>query len=72
MAVISELANDLKFMLCMRKALMKRQIELDKEAPKPGDQAPDFTLHDISGKESVTLSDFRGIKPVVLLFGSYT
>ena len=37
-----------------------------------GDIAPDFTLpmHDQSG--TVTLSSFRGRKPVVLVFGSYT
>ncbi len=39
---------------------------------RPGDPAPDFTLpmHDHSGR--VTLSDFRGLRPVVLVFGSYT
>ncbi len=37
-----------------------------------GDSAPDFTLptHDHAGQ--VTLSSFRGTKPVVLVFGSYT
>jgi len=68
----SELLNDVKFMLSMRRQLMKRQIELDQAAPKIGELAPDFTLYDISGKNSITLSDFRGKKPVVLLFGSYT
>ncbi len=72
MAVIAELANDAKFMFSMRRKLMKDQIKLDQTAPKVGDLAPDFTLHDISGEESVTLSNFRGDKPVVLLFGSYT
>ena len=37
-----------------------------------GDPAPDFTLLDPQGKRKVTLSDFRGKKPVVLIFGSYT
>lgn len=37
-----------------------------------GDPAPDFTLADPAGKRQVTLSDFRGKKPVVLIFGSYT
>ena len=37
-----------------------------------GDLAPDFTLSDISGMQSVTLSDFRGEKPVALVFGSFT
>lgn len=37
-----------------------------------GDAAPDFTLstHDRSGR--VTLSSYRGQRPVVLVFGSYT
>jgi len=37
-----------------------------------GDKAPDFTLSDPQGKQKVTLSSFRGKKPVVLIFGSYT
>ena len=37
-----------------------------------GKMAPDFTLSDPSGKESVTLSDFAGVQPVALIFGSYT
>ena len=39
---------------------------------KVGDLAPDFTLPDLAGKNTVTLSNFRGKKPVVLIFGSYT
>ena len=40
----------------------------------PGAPAPDFALprHDSSGRERVTLSSFRGKRPVVLVFGSYT
>jgi thiol-disulfide isomerase/thioredoxin len=37
-----------------------------------GDPAPDFTLPDFTGKKQVTLSDSRGMKPVVLVFGSCT
>lgn len=37
-----------------------------------GDMAPDFTLPDLSGKKEVTLSSFRGQRPVVLIFASYT
>ena len=33
--------------------------------------APDFTLSDVTGKKSVTLSGLKG-KPVVLIFGSCT
>jgi hypothetical protein len=39
---------------------------------KVGDLAPDFTLSDPKGSRQVTLSSFRGKKPVVLVFGSYT
>jgi len=38
----------------------------------PGDTAPDFTLRTVDKTAQVTLSSFRGSKPVVLVFGSYT
>jgi peroxiredoxin len=72
MTIISELFDDAKFVFSYRKRTMKSQKMLDAQAPKAGDLAPDFTLSDISGTESVTLSDFRGKKPVALVFGSYT
>lgn len=39
---------------------------------KPGDPAPDFTLVPAAGGRGVALSEFRGQRPVVLIFGSYT
>jgi hypothetical protein len=39
---------------------------------KVGDDAPDFSLNAQDGKSSVRLSSFKGNKPVVLIFGSYT
>ena len=39
--------------------------------PKPGEDAPDFTLPTHDGKETITLSKSRG-KPVILIFGSFT
>ena len=41
-------------------------------APKSGDMAPDFELRDVNGQNPVRLSDFRGKKPVALVFGSFT
>ena len=41
-------------------------------SPQLGQPAPDFTLTDSSGTETVTLSEFRGKKPVALVFGSFT
>ena len=40
--------------------------------PRLGMTAPDFTLRTLDGKEEITLSQFRGKKPVVLIFGSFT
>jgi hypothetical protein len=37
-----------------------------------GAQAPDFSLETFDKRAQVRLSDFRGKKPVVLVFGSYT
>ncbi len=48
------------------------QEKFDALAPKVGDIAPDFTLYDVNGENRVSLSDFRGRKPVALIFGSYT
>ena len=72
MNIISELLGDLKYIFSFRKEKMKQQRELDRAAPKVGELAVDFTLSDISGKELITLSDFRGKMPVALVFGSYT
>ena len=39
---------------------------------QPGDLAPDFELATDEGDGRVKLSDHRGERPVVLIFGSYT
>ena len=44
----------------------------DPQSPKVGDIAPDFELQDPEGNVRVRLSDFRGKRPVALVFGSYT
>jgi peroxiredoxin len=72
MVVIEELIGDFQFIFSYRKEKMKEQLALNKKAPKAGDPAPDFTLTDVSGERSVTLSDFQGKKPVALVFGSFT
>ena len=41
-------------------------------APKAGDPAPDFELNDAKGAGRVRLSQFRGQRPVALVFGSFT
>jgi hypothetical protein len=48
------------------------QNSLDPKSPKVGDLAPDFELQDPEGNIRVRLSDFRGKRPVALVFGSYT
>jgi len=37
-----------------------------------GDAAPEFTLPTQDNKSTVELASFRGSRPVVLVFGSYT
>ena len=59
-------------MLKARKESRAWQEKYNALAPKAGDTAPDFELYDIDGKNSVRLSEFRGAKPVALIFGSYT
>lgn len=72
MAVIKELIGDFQFILSYRREKMRSQLALNEKAPKTGDPAPDFTLRDVSGDRCVTLSDFQGVKPVALVFGSFT
>jgi len=55
-----------------RKESRNWQQLYDATAPKIRDDAPDFELSDISGKQSIKLSDYRCKMPVVLIFGSYT
>ena len=40
--------------------------------PKVGNTAPAFTLQAHDGKSETSLASFKGEKPVVLFFGSYT
>ena len=42
------------------------------EGPKLEAPAPDFSLQSPDGKTTITLSDYHGKKPVVLIFGSFT
>ena len=58
-----------------RAGRMQRQIASGKPivlAPNLGEIAPDFELRSPNGLTSVRLSSFRGDKPVVLIFGSFT
>ncbi len=42
------------------------------EGPRPGRLAPEFALPTRDGSRRVTLAEFRGVKPVVLVFGCVT
>lgn len=39
---------------------------------EPGALAPDFDLETFDRRDRVRLSEHRGVRPVVLVFGSYT
>jgi hypothetical protein len=59
--------------LTLLKGLFEGEIGLFHEGPKVGRLAPNFSLprHDDDDK-IITLDSFRGKKPVVLIFGSFT
>jgi hypothetical protein len=55
-----------------RTAMMQFLAERETLAPALGAHAPDFDLPRLGGADRVRLSQFRGRKPVALIFGSYT
>ncbi|MHC4955867.1 MAG: EF-hand domain-containing protein [Planctomycetota bacterium] len=55
----------------MRRGAGKKPAAPPTGAPV-GEVAPDFTLRPPEGGEPVTLSKFRGDRPVALIFGSYS
>jgi hypothetical protein len=50
----------------------RRGDRMPATALREGDPAIDFSLGSADGKRKVTLSAFRGKRPVILVFGSYT
>jgi hypothetical protein len=52
--------------------LLTGEIGSGAEGPKLNAPAPDFTLKSPDGKTTITLSSFKGKKPVALIFGSFT
>jgi hypothetical protein len=52
--------------------LLSGEIGSVREGPRVGQPAPDFTLKTQDGKQRISLSQYRGYKPVVLVFGSFT
>lgn len=52
--------------------LVKEELGSLSHGPGLNEMAPDFTLPSHDGKSRVSLSSFRGKRPVVLIFGSFT
>ena len=51
----------------------RRGIPRDRNgSTRVGEPAPDFTLTTLDNSAEVTLSSYRGERPVALIFGSYT
>ncbi|MCJ7773072.1 MAG: hypothetical protein MUP22_08070 [Desulfobacterales bacterium] len=48
------------------------QKKYEATAPKIGELATDFELFDSEGTNKIKLSDFKGKRPVGLVFGSFT
>lgn len=54
------------------RGLFRGEIGSLNEGPAVNDPAPDFTLKTQDGKQTVRLSELRGAKPIVLVFGNFT
>lgn len=54
------------------KGLFQQEIGSLQSGPNLGEPAPDFTLKTLDGKESITLNERVGARPVVLIFGNFT
>ncbi|MCI0458372.1 MAG: redoxin domain-containing protein [Gemmataceae bacterium] len=54
------------------RGLLNNELGSPYEGPRVGQAAPDFTLPTHDGKQKIALSDYRGKKPVVLIFGNFT
>ena len=50
----------------------RRALQEMPAGPRVGDKAPDFKLRTKDGQREVQISSFKGQKPVVLVFGSFT
>jgi hypothetical protein len=58
--------------LALFKGLLTGELGSPFEGPRLGQRAPDFALKTFDGKRTFRLSEFRGKRPVVLIFGSFT
>jgi hypothetical protein len=54
------------------KGFLRGELGSPREGPAVDSQAPDFTLRTHDRERTITLGQFRGEKPVVLVFGSFT
>lgn len=63
---------DMPSRLTLLKGLFSGEIGSMHEGPRIDDPAPDFTLSTHDQQLRLSLSDFRGRQPVVLIFGSFT
>jgi hypothetical protein len=58
--------------LTLLHGLLSGEIGSVSEGPRVGQPGPDFTLSTQDGKTTISLSQYVGKKPVVLVFGSFT
>jgi hypothetical protein len=65
-------SNDDPSPITLIAGLLQGELGSPFPGPRVGTTAPDFTLPTQDGKSEITLSQFRGKKPVVLIFGSFT
>jgi len=64
--------KDAKFTALLLKSLLSNELGSPYEGPRVNTEAPDFVLPTPDSKQTIGLAEFRGKKPVVLIFGSFT
>jgi hypothetical protein len=65
-------ASDGPSRLTLLKGLFSGEIGSSSEGPRLGMEAPAFSLDTHDKARRISLADYRGKKPVVLIFGSFT
>jgi hypothetical protein len=58
--------------LLLTLGLFRGEVGSPFPGPRVGQKAPDFTLRTQDGKGEINLTDYRGDRPAVLIFGSFT
>jgi len=64
--------SDMPTRWMLLKGVISGELGSSREGPDADSLAPDFTLDTYDRRQTISLAQFKGKKPVVLIFGSFT